>query len=298
MNQFTGGMVATACLITQIFCVFSIAVFKVKYHGEEKKTRYWSSLGRIHPASSINETLPHKSDSVLPNNITNVKPHTDDDNDESKNSITLNTISGLLRGSEKTFKTTDDNDEESKDVDIIKSRNSVLPYIEARVSSTGGNNDEFKGGSTLNTRKWLDKTVKIRSLNENDDTSKDFVTLDNKHRMLTRLRPATYDDEESNNGMISNAGNQCIRLNTYAYNKVLIEVYQIAFITLAIAISLATLRVKQRLLKEGIGIVEDYPKPLLCFLDMAAQFLVSIILPLTIHIHNREILKYIKAHFL
>ena len=128
------------------------------------------------------------------------------------------------------------------------------------------------------------------------------MSLHSTHRILTvaalRFRSATGGDEESNNIMRSNPGNQCIRLNTYAYNKILIEVYQITFITFSIAISLASLRVKQRLLEEGIGIIEDYPKPLLCFLDIAAQFLVSIILPLTIHIHNREILKYMKGHFL
>ena len=287
LNQFTGGIIATACLITQIFCVFTIAVFKVKYYAVEKKIRYCNSLGRIHPGSGINETLPHKGGSVPP-----------DDNDESKNSTILNTISGLLPGNQKMIINTDGNDEESEDVKIIKSRKRAMSDIEATVSSTSGSNDEFHGGSVLNTRKRLDTRVMIRSVNGNDDTSSDVVTLNDKHRILTRLRPVTYDDNESNNIVSSNSEHQCIRLNTYAYNKVLIEVYQMTFITFAITISLTALRVKQRLLTEGIGVIEDYPKPLLCFLDIAPQFLVSIILPLTIHIHNGEILRYIKGHFL
>ena len=290
LNQFTGAIIATACLITQIFCVFTIAVFKVKYYAEEKKIRYWNSLGRIYPVSGINETLPHKSDSRLPDNT--------DDNNESKNSMILNTISGLLQGNQKMIIDTDGSDEESKDVKIIKSRKRALPDIEATLSSTSGNNEEFHDGSVLNTRKRLGTTIKSRSVNDNDDSSNDVATLNDKYRILTRLRPVTYDDNETNNIVSSNPGNQWIRLNTHAYNKVLIEVYQMTFITFAIAISLTTLRVKQWLLKEGIGILEEYPKPLLCFLDIAAQLLVSIILPLTIHIHKREILKYIKAHFL
>ena len=290
LNQFTGAIIATACLITQIFCVFTIAVFKVKYYAEEKKIRYWNSLGRIHPISNINETLPHKSDCGLPDNT--------DDNNEPKNSTILNTISGLLQGNQKMIINTDGNDEESKDVKIIKSRKRALPDIEATLSSTSENNEEFHDGSVLNTRNQLDTTIKTRSVNGNDDTSNDVVTLNDKHMILTRLRPVTCDGNQPNNIVISNPENQWIRLNTHAYNKVLIEVYQMTFITFAIAISLTTLRVKQRLLKDGIGFLEEYPKPLLCFLDIAAQFLVSIILPLTIHIHNPEILKYIKAHFL
>ena len=297
MNQFTGGMIATACLITQIFCVFAIAVFKVKYYAEEKKIRYWNSLGRIHNVSNINETSQHKKDSVVPDNITSVNSATGN-GDELKDSMILNTISGLLPDNDKIIRSADDNDVESEDAVISIKRNRALPAIATSVSSTEGNNDEFQGGGILNTRNLSDTTV----LHGNDDRSKDFLSFNSKDRISTdaavRLRSAQYDDYESDNVMSSNPGNQCIRLNTYAYNKVLIEVYQMTFITLAIAISLATLLVKQRLLKEGIGIIEDYPKPLLCFLDIAAQFLVSIILPLTIHIHNREILKYIKAHFL
>ena len=295
MNQFTGGMIATACLITQIFCVFAIAVFKVKYYAEEKKIRYWNSLGRIHNVSNINETL--KKDSVVPDNITSVNSATGN-GDELKDSMILNTISGLLPDNDKIIRSADDNDVESEDAVISKTRNRALPAIATSVSSTEGKNDEFQGGGILNTRNLSDTTV----LHGNDDRSKDFLSFTSKDTVSTdasvRLRSKQYDDYESDNVMSSNPGNQCIRLNTYAYNKVLIEVYQMTFITLAIAISLATLLVKQRLLKEGIGIIEDYPKPLLCFLDIAAQFLVSIILPLTIHIHNREILKYIKAHFL
>ena len=297
MNQFTGGITATACLITQVFCVLAIAIFKVKYDALEKKIRNRNSLGRIHPASNINEALQHQKDGVLQDNITSVNSATEK-NDESKNKCIKNTIRGLLPSSDKMIRSTDDNDEESKDVVIFKTRNRTLPQIATSVSSTDRNNDEFRGGGILNPRNQFDTTV----LNGNDDRSKEFVSLNSTHRILTgaavRFRSVTDNDDESNNVMSSNPGNQCIRLNTYAYNKVLIEVYQIIFIIFSIAISLAALRVKQRLLEEGIGIIEDYPKPLLCFLDMASQFLVSIILPLTIHIHNREILKYIKGHFL
>ena len=297
MNQFTGGITATACLITQVFCVLAIAIFKVKYDALEKKIRNRNSLGRMHDISSINETLPHKNVNVLQDNITTVNSATDN-NDESNNSMILNTIRGLLPANDKIIRSTDDNDEESKDVVIFKIRNRTLPEIATNVSSKDRNNDEFQGGGILKPRNQFNTTV----LNSNEDRSKDFVSLNSTHRTLTgaaaRFRSVTDDDDESNNVMSSNPGNQCIRLNTYAYNKVLIEIYQITFITFSIAISLAALRVKQRLLEEGIGIIEDYPKPLLCFLDIASQFLVSIILPLTIHIHNREILKYIKGHFL
>ena len=296
VNQFTGGVTATACLITQIFCVLAIAIFKVKYYAQEKKIQHRNSLGRIHNVSSINETLPHKSDSVIPYNITSVNSATDNNN-ESQNSMVLNTINGLLPDNHKIIRSKDDNDEESEDVVLFTPRNRALPDIATSVSSTDGNNAEFHGGGIRKPGIQFDITV----LNGNDDRSKEFVSHNSKHRILTgaavRLRSATYDDDESNNAITSNPGNQCIRLNTYAYNKVLIEVYQITFITFSIAVSLAALRVKQRLLEEGIGILEDYPKPLLCFLDIAPQFLVSIILPLTIHIHSREVLEYIKGHF-
>ena len=129
MNQFTGGITATACLITQVFCVLAIAIFKVKYDAQEKKIRNRNSLGRIHDVGSINETLQNKKDSVLQDNITSVNSATHKI-DESKNSMMINTISGLLPANDQIIRSTDNDDEESKDVVIFKTKNRTLPEIQ------------------------------------------------------------------------------------------------------------------------------------------------------------------------
>ena len=85
-----------------------------------------------------------------------------------------------------------------------------------------------------------------------------------------------------------------INLNTVAYNKVLVEVYQIAFLTLALAIGLATEYVKRDL---RIKKAEEYPLLMLYFLDLLPRILVSLVLPICVHLCNPEIQKYIKRLF-
>ena len=88
---------------------------------------------------------------------------------------------------------------------------------------------------------------------------------------------------------------QIEKLNNSPHNKILIEVFQICFITIVIAMSLTVVRVKNDLMSSN-G-VNGYTRKWLCFLDLAPRILVSIILPLAIHIRNPEIRKYIKGVF-
>ena len=83
-------------------------------------------------------------------------------------------------------------------------------------------------------------------------------------------------------------------LNTAAYNKILIEVYQIVFFILAITIVLTRAVVRTNLKIDELG---EHSRLILCFLDLAPRFLVSILLPLTIHACNPEIKIYVKGFF-
>jgi hypothetical protein len=86
-----------------------------------------------------------------------------------------------------------------------------------------------------------------------------------------------------------------VTLNNSPYNKILIEVFQIGFVLLAMAINLTAFVVKKNL-NNGES-VYGYSQTLLCFLDLAPRILLSIVLPLAIHIRNPEIQKYTKGIF-
>ena len=88
---------------------------------------------------------------------------------------------------------------------------------------------------------------------------------------------------------------QIVPINNYPYNKILIEVFQMAFVMTSIAITLTVVAVKKNL-NDGER-VHQYSQAFLCFLDLAPRILLSIILPLAIHIRNPEIQKYIKGIF-
>jgi len=84
------------------------------------------------------------------------------------------------------------------------------------------------------------------------------------------------------------------RLNTAVYNKILIEVYQIAFCTLGFLISLMASVMKNNMKVEEIG---ETSIAMFYFLDLSPRILVSLVLPITIHFRNPEIRKYIRGLF-
>ena len=82
--------------------------------------------------------------------------------------------------------------------------------------------------------------------------------------------------------------------NIVVYNKILVENYMIAFCTLAFIISFVALIVKTNL---DIDEIQKYSRLYLYFLDLSPRTLTSIVLPVTIHIRNPEIHRYIRGVF-
>ena len=83
-------------------------------------------------------------------------------------------------------------------------------------------------------------------------------------------------------------------LNIVVYNKILVENYMIAFCTLAFIISFLAHMVKTSL---DIDEIQKYSRLYLYFLDLSPRTLTSIVLPVTIHVRNPEIQKYIRGIF-
>ena len=109
------------------------------------------------------------------------------------------------------------------------------------------------------------------------------------------LRVRSKNNNDTNETQYPANEQKLINLNTVAYNKLLVEVYHIAFLTLALAIGLATECVKKDLRKKN---VEEYPVLLLYVLDLSPRILVSLVLPIWVHLRNPEIQKYIKSTFI
>ena len=89
-------------------------------------------------------------------------------------------------------------------------------------------------------------------------------------------------------------GSNLARLNTAAYNKIIVDVYHMSFITASIVLNLLCLYVKRDTRMNGVG---GYPYLLLYFVDLAARILLSVVLPAAVHIHNPEIKKYVRQIF-
>ena len=83
-------------------------------------------------------------------------------------------------------------------------------------------------------------------------------------------------------------------LNIVVYNKILVENYMIAFCTLSFIISFLALSFKTNL---DIDEIQNCSRIYLYFLDLSPRTLNSIILPVTIHLRNPEIRKYIRGLF-
>ena len=83
-------------------------------------------------------------------------------------------------------------------------------------------------------------------------------------------------------------------LNNNVYNKILVEVNQIILIILCLTIKVASGVVKRSL---TLTTVEEYSRILLFFLDLSPAILMSIVLPVAIHVRNPEILGYVKGCF-
>ena len=112
------------------------------------------------------------------------------------------------------------------------------------------------------------------------------------------LRLRNTDAESLNNNEDQDAVVQgCISvpiINTAAYNKILTEVYHLAFIALVLALRLARQYVRTKLKTTSLV---DWSRLLLCFLDTGPVILGSIGLPLLIHLSNPDIRSYIKRCF-
>ena len=83
-------------------------------------------------------------------------------------------------------------------------------------------------------------------------------------------------------------------INNVANNKILTEVYHMLLITLAASICCSAFMVKRNL---SIKTLEEHSRILLCFLDLGPVILMAIILPMSLHLRNPEIRKYIRSLF-
>ena len=83
-------------------------------------------------------------------------------------------------------------------------------------------------------------------------------------------------------------------INNVANNKILTEVYHMLLITLAASICCSAFMVKRNL---SIKTLEEHSRILLCFLDLGPVILMAIILPISLHLRNPEIRKYIRSLF-
>ena len=119
--------------------------------------------------------------------------------------------------------------------------------------------------------------------------------LRRRENRLEITRRNENDISPNNRQLHTSRNEQIVTINNTPYNKILIEVFQIGFFMLAIAMNLTVIAVKKNLNKGKS--VHEYSQALLCFLDLAPRILVSIVLPLAIHIRNPEIRKYIKDIF-
>ena len=117
--------------------------------------------------------------------------------------------------------------------------------------------------------------------------------LRRRENRLKSTRRNENDISPNNLQLHASRNEQIVTLNNSPYNKILFEVFQIWFLMLAIAINLTATVVKKNL--NNGGSVHEYSQAILCFLDLAPRFLLSIVLPLVIHIRNPEIQKHIKG---
>ena len=143
-------------------------------------------------------------------------------------------------------------------------------------------------------RKHDNASGRINPTNDVEKDSSPAVSNLQIRQNVMRMKKLTDNDIKSNVAQRKSDENNTGLLNTAAYNKILVEVYQIAFLTLALTIRIASSFVKRNLRADGL---EEHSHILLCFLDLSPRILVSIVLPFTIHARNPEIRMYIKRSF-
>ena len=145
----------------------------------------------------------------------------------------------------------------------------------------------------LEERKRMEDNAsgRIDPTNDVDKDSSPAVRNLNFRPNAMRVKELTNNDLKSTLVQRKSDENNSVLLNTTAYNKILVEVYQLAFFTIAMPIVLASAVVKGNLRINGVG---EHSHILLCFLDLAPRILVSIVLPITVHACNPEIRRYIK----
>ena len=128
--------------------------------------------------------------------------------------------------------------------------------------------------------------------NANHDNSNSFE-MGNRNERVQNLD--SRNNEEHRQGTGPESPYMENGLNIVVYNKILVENYMIAFCTLAFIISLySAFTVKTNL---DIDEIQKYSRLYLYFLDLSPRTLTSIVLPVTIHVRNPEIQKYIRGVF-
>ena len=106
------------------------------------------------------------------------------------------------------------------------------------------------------------------------------------------------DDIEMNaadHNLHKTIGNKAVRLNTSAHNKTILEVYQLFFSTLIVAAIITIVTVNRQFKDEYT--MGSHSHLLLCFLDLAPCISMSVLLPLTVYLHNPEMQNYICGLF-
>ena len=115
-------------------------------------------------------------------------------------------------------------------------------------------------------------------------------------RVIRRKVRSTGDDIGlQNNSEQQEDTTPSVQKNTTIYNKNLIEVFHISFISAVIVMSLAKASMTEKINAQGN--VKDLSRHLLFVLDVAPVTLVSILLPILIIARQPEMQKWIKTFF-
>ena len=128
----------------------------------------------------------------------------------------------------------------------------------------------------------------------NNDAKKQpisFIAI-NLVQRKTHSRDQTNDNRISNDNE-NNKGN--IPRNTTIYNKNLIEVFHISFISVVMMISLAKVNMIHNIKSKGDA--ENFSHSLMILLDIAPATMVAVLLPLIIISRHHDMQKWIKSFF-
>ena len=140
--------------------------------------------------------------------------------------------------------------------------------------------------------RYYRKKNKVEPLNSNAKKLPISVIAINVVKRKSHSRDQT-NNNSSNNGHENNEGN--MPRNTTIYNKNMIEVFHISFISVVMMISLAKVNMMHKIKSKGHP--EDFSHSLMFLLDIAPATMVAVLLPLTIISRHHEMRKWIKSFF-